>query len=116
MNGFYRNRVDYALSQPRTRAPEARQHRKCRHASVRKTPPPTAFAYLLYFRLIAWAGATNAAAVTFVIPASAIAPGALVLGGQLEALKGTGFGVILIGLVVLDGRLLRRLAGGAGGP
>jgi drug/metabolite transporter (DMT)-like permease len=71
----------------------------------------TAFAYLLFFRLLARAGATNAAAVTFVIPASAIALGALVLGERLAALQAVGFGVILIGLVVLDGRLLRRLTG-----
>src|SRR3546814_13696015 len=42
----------------------------------------TSFAYILYFRLISSAGATNALLVTFLIPISAILLGAMPLGGR----------------------------------
>jgi drug/metabolite transporter (DMT)-like permease len=67
----------------------------------------TGFAYILYFRLIANAGATNAVAVTFLIPAFAMAWGWLVLGerpgwdmlaGTAMILLGTGMTVGLIRL------------------
>ncbi|MEO0915127.1 MAG: DMT family transporter, partial [Pseudomonadota bacterium] len=43
----------------------------------------TGLAYILYFRLLAVAGATNLLLVTFLIPVSAILLGALVLGESL---------------------------------
>jgi drug/metabolite transporter (DMT)-like permease len=49
----------------------------------------TAFAYLLYFRILARAGATNVILVTFLIPVSAILLGATFLGERL-ALRGHG--------------------------
>ncbi|MCJ9754011.1 DMT family transporter [Neorhizobium sp. BETTINA12A] len=68
----------------------------------------TAFAYLLYFRILALAGATNASLVTLVVPPSAILLGALFLGEKLEATDLIGMLLIGFGLVLLDGRLLRR--------
>lgn len=68
----------------------------------------TAFAYLLYFRILALAGATNASLVTLVVPPSAILLGALFLGERLEATDLIGMLLIGFGLVLLDGRLLRR--------
>ena len=68
----------------------------------------TALAYLLYFRLLADAGAVNVAIVTFLIPASAIALGILVLGEQVLPRHLAGLALILAGLAVIDGRLLRR--------
>ncbi|WP_417582987.1 EamA family transporter [Nitrincola sp.] len=44
----------------------------------------TALAYILYFRILATAGATNLLLVTFLIPISAILLGTAILGEQLE--------------------------------
>ncbi|WP_299483203.1 DMT family transporter [uncultured Roseibium sp.] len=68
----------------------------------------TALAYLIYFQLLGEAGATNASLVTLIVPASALLFGWLILGENLSALQLGGFGILLIGLVVLDGRVLRR--------
>jgi drug/metabolite transporter (DMT)-like permease len=69
----------------------------------------TALAYVLYFRLLASAGATNLLLVTFLIPVSAILLGALVLGERLTARQLLGMALIGAGLAAIDGRLLRRL-------
>ena len=65
----------------------------------------TALAYLLYFRLLASAGATNALLVTLLIPVTAILLGSLVLGERLLALHFVGMAIIALGLSVIDGRL-----------
>ena len=70
----------------------------------------TALAYLLFFRIMVRAGATNAALVTFVIPVSAIALGTLVLGEPLVLGHLLGFACILFSLIVLDGRVFQRTA------
>ena len=69
----------------------------------------TALAYLIYFKLLAEAGATNASLVTLIVPASALFFGWLILGENLSTLQLAGFAVLLLGLVVLDGRILQRL-------
>ncbi|TYC52055.1 DMT family transporter [Rhodobacterales bacterium] len=68
----------------------------------------TALAYLIYFRLLAEGGATNASLVTLIVPASALFFGWLILGENLAPLQFTGFAILLAGLVVLDGRILGR--------
>ena len=68
----------------------------------------TALAYLLYFRVLARAGATNLLVVTFLIPVSAIALGVAVLGERLAPLHFAG--MALIGLGLIDGRMGRRRA------
>lgn len=68
----------------------------------------TAFAYILYFTIIASAGATNASLVTLLVPMSAILLGAIFLGERLEAFELAGMGLILVGLLVIDGRIFRR--------
>lgn len=68
----------------------------------------TALAYLIYFRLLADAGATNASLVTFVIPASAILFGILILNERLTVYHFAGLGLLLAGLFVLDGRILPK--------
>jgi drug/metabolite transporter (DMT)-like permease len=73
----------------------------------------TALAYLLYFRLLATAGATNLLLVTFLIPVSAALLGALVLGEALEARHVAGFGLIAAGLAAIDGRLVRAARSGS---
>ncbi|HEX9878780.1 MAG TPA: DMT family transporter [Candidatus Binatia bacterium] len=66
----------------------------------------TALAYIIYFRLLATAGATNALLVTFLIPVSAILLGTMFLGERLEPKHFAGMGLIGLGLAVMDGRLL----------
>lgn len=68
----------------------------------------TAFAYILFFRIMALAGATNTSLVTLLVPPSAILLGALFLGERLHLLDLGGMLLIGAGLLVLDGRLLRR--------
>ena len=65
----------------------------------------TALAYILYFRILERAGATNLLLVTFLIPVSAIALGAGFLGEALTATQVLGMGVIALGLILIDGRL-----------
>lgn len=69
----------------------------------------TAFAYVLFFRILARAGATNVTLVTLLVPVSATILGALVLGETLTPLQGLGMALIGAGLLVMDGRLVRRL-------
>ncbi len=67
----------------------------------------TALAYLIYFRILARAGATAISLVTFIIPFSAAGLGWLVLGERLELRHVLGLALILGGLVVIDGRVLK---------
>jgi drug/metabolite transporter (DMT)-like permease len=66
----------------------------------------TALAYLIYFRILATAGATNLMLVTFLIPVSAILLGALVLGERLAPQHFLGMALIGAGLAAIDGRLV----------
>lgn len=66
----------------------------------------TALAYILYFRILATAGATNLLLVTFLIPVSAIVLSTTILGERLESTHFLGMGVLGLGLAVIDGRLL----------
>jgi len=68
----------------------------------------TALAYILYFKLLASAGATNSLLVTFLIPVTAILLGTFVLGEQLAPRHFAGMALIGLGLAAIDGRLLRR--------
>ena len=74
----------------------------------------TALGYLLYFRILARAGATNLLLVTFLIPVSAILLGTLVLGEHLAARHIIGMAAIAIGLAAIDGRALRLYRVGTG--
>jgi drug/metabolite transporter (DMT)-like permease len=67
----------------------------------------TSLAYILYFRLLASAGATNSLLVTFLIPVTAILLGALFLGERLEPRHFAGMALIAAGLAAIDGRVLR---------
>ena len=69
----------------------------------------TAFAYLIFFRLLARAGATNVGLVTFLIPVSAILLGVLVLAETLAMRHVAGMALIGAGLILIDGRLLSGL-------
>lgn len=67
----------------------------------------TAFAYILYFRIVATAGATNASLVTLIVPVSAILLGTLILKERLELYEIAGMLTIGLGLVTIDGRVFR---------
>ncbi|MBX9456015.1 MAG: DMT family transporter [Rhizobium sp.] len=69
----------------------------------------TALAYVLFFRLIGMAGATNASLVTLLVPPSAILLSTLFLGERMGSADWLGLALILAGLVVLDGRLAARI-------
>lgn len=80
----------------------------------------TAVAYILYFNLIASAGATNTSLVTLVVPVSAVLLGTIVLGEGLGVEEIAGMTLIGLGLLTIDGRILSRrrapAVADAGGP
>jgi drug/metabolite transporter (DMT)-like permease len=69
----------------------------------------TGIAYLLFFTVIARAGATNAMLVTLMVPVTALLLGTAVLGEQLLPRHFLGMAVIFAGLLLIDGRVLKRL-------
>ena len=68
----------------------------------------TAAAYILYFKLLASAGATNILLVTLLVPVSAILLGWLFLEESLQTPHIIGMAMIALGLSAIDGRLWRR--------
>ncbi len=70
----------------------------------------TAFAYLLFFRILASAGMTNTVLVTFLVPIFAISMGIWRLGESLQPKHFLGMALIGCGLAVMDGRLFRLMA------
>jgi drug/metabolite transporter (DMT)-like permease len=71
----------------------------------------TAAAYILYFRILATAGATNLLLVTFLLPVSAITLGALFLGERVGGQAFIGMALIGLGLAAIDGRAWPRARG-----
>ena len=65
----------------------------------------TALAYIIYFRILALAGAVNSLLVTFLMPPVAIVLGAVFLGERLAGSDFAGMALILAGLACIDGRL-----------
>jgi drug/metabolite transporter (DMT)-like permease len=68
----------------------------------------TALAYVIYFRILATAGAMNLLLVTLLIPVSAILLGSLVLAERLSLTHFLGMAFIGAGLAAIDGRLMAR--------
>lgn len=68
----------------------------------------TSFAYVLYFKLLKAAGATNILLVTLLVPVSSTLLCVPLLGEVLEWRQVAGMGVIALGLLLVDGRILRR--------
>lgn len=71
----------------------------------------TGLAYVLYFGILARAGATNISLVTFLVPVWAILLGAILMGEIPGLAQGIGMGLIALGLALIDGRLLARRIG-----
>ena len=70
----------------------------------------TAFAYLIYFRILRTAGATNVLLVTFLIPVSALLLGVLALGERVTWTLFAGMALIIAGLIIVDGRLIKSFS------
>lgn len=71
----------------------------------------TALAYILYFAILARAGAANLFLVTLLIPPFAIGLGVLFLNEQIGPEAWIGFAIFAVGFAVTDGRLISRLFG-----
>lgn len=68
----------------------------------------TAFAFQIMYRILPRIGATNFSVVTFIAPVSAIALGFVFLGEAVLPSHLFGMLGIFIGLLLIDGRLVRR--------
>lgn len=68
----------------------------------------TAGAYMLYYRVLAAAGAGNLSLVTLLVAPFAILLGALVLGETLPPRAYAGFAILAAGLLLIDGRVMAR--------
>ncbi len=70
----------------------------------------TSFAYLIFFRVLALAGPSNLLLVTMIVPVNANLLGVTLLGESLSLTEVSGLGLLALGLMVVDGRVLE--AGG----
>ncbi len=69
----------------------------------------TALAYLLYYRVLDMAGSGNLMLCTLLVAPIAIILGAVVLGEELPLQAFTGFGLLALGLIIIDGRLFKAV-------
>lgn len=69
----------------------------------------TGVAYAFYYRVLKMAGSGNVLLVTLLVAPVAIILGSVVLGEQLQPRAYAGFALLATGLVILDGRLWRRV-------
>lgn len=77
----------------------------------------TSLAYLLYFYLLKNAGATNTSLVTYLLPLTGLLWGALLLAERVQGRALAALLLILAGVTLSGGWLLKRPAGmGKGGP
>ena len=66
----------------------------------------TAAAYIIYFKILSIAGASNLMLVTIIVPVFAVTLDALILSQLVSLSELGGFAVIALGLVILDGRVM----------
>ncbi len=76
----------------------------------------TALAYILFFHILARAGASNVALVTLLLPFAAMALGALFLGEAVPLRAIGGLALIGLGFVLIDGRAAGALRKGLNRP
>ena len=69
----------------------------------------TVIAYLLYYRILRSAGATNLMLATLLGPIWAHILGTVVIGESIYATSVAGMFIIVVGLSIMDGRVLRWL-------
>jgi drug/metabolite transporter (DMT)-like permease len=71
----------------------------------------TAVAYIVFFKILVRAGASNVMLVTLLIPVTALGLGNAFLGEPIHSKEVTGAVIIGAGLMFIDGRLINRLTG-----
>lgn len=71
----------------------------------------TVAAYLLYYRILPSAGATNLMLATLLSPVFAYILGAVFVGESIYVTSVVGMFIIVIGMLIMDGRVLQRLRG-----
>lgn len=69
----------------------------------------TALAFIIFFRILASAGATSISLVTLLVPVSAIILGHTILDEHLALHQLAGMGLIVLGLVMIDDRAISAL-------
>ena len=69
----------------------------------------TGYAYMIYFRILALAGASNLMLVTIIVPIFAVTLDAIFLSQWVSVREMIGFCIIALGLAVMDGRVLSYL-------
>lgn len=69
----------------------------------------TAFAYPLFYSLIRKVGATNTVSVTLLVPVIAIIAGVVILGERFGATFFSGAALIMLSLILVDGRIGQHL-------
>ena len=72
----------------------------------------TALGYMIYFRILERAGATNLLLVNFLVPVSAVLLGVAFLAERLELRQVAGMALIAAGLAAIDGRASASPCGG----
>jgi drug/metabolite transporter (DMT)-like permease len=70
----------------------------------------TALAYIIFFKILVRAGASNVMLVTLLIPVTALLLGTVFLGEPIRLKEITGAIIIGAGLLFIDGRVINRLA------
>lgn len=70
----------------------------------------TSVAYLLYFKILKLAGASNLMLVTIIVPVFAVILDAAVLAQFIYISDAIGFVIVALGLAIMDGRLGRQKA------
>lgn len=70
----------------------------------------TAVAYIVFFRILVRAGASNAMLVTLLIPVTALVLGNIFLDEAVQAKEIIGAIIIGMGLLFIDGRAINRFA------
>tara|TARA_B100000780_G_scaffold7142_1_gene5404 strand:- start:613 stop:930 length:318 start_codon:yes stop_codon:yes gene_type:complete len=68
----------------------------------------TVLAYFLYFKILQITGAGNLLICTIIIPPSAILLNAIILGENINFTELFGLTIILFGLIILDGCLIKK--------
>ena len=69
----------------------------------------SALAYIIFFRILAAAGATSISLVTLLVPASALLLGYAILGERSAPHQLAGMALIALGLILVDGRAITAL-------
>ena len=72
----------------------------------------TAFAYFIYYKMLATAGVTYISLCTFIIPPLALVLGVAVLHENITLNALIGMAIIALGLAAIDGRIFKFLRGG----